>query len=896
MSVPIGKKIGPYEIRAKLGAGGMGEVYLARDTQLERDVALKILPLLFADDPARQARFKREARMLAALNHPNIAHIHGLEEEGDTRALIMELVQGDDLAERIARGPIPHEDVIPMALQMARGLAAAHDRGIVHRDLKPANVKVTPEGTVKVIDFGLGKAVPTTSADIEAAESRPTEELTLGTSSTGVGIIVGTPSYMSPEQASAMPVDKRTDIWSFGCILFEMLTGRQLFSGRSVSEVLGAVLREDIDWTVLPPDTPVPLRRLLTRCLERDPLRRLRDIGDAVFDLEAAGETRPEHADQGEAAADPFHLFRPAWIAAIVAMALIGGTVAWMFRARPAPAVSAGGPTRFELRLPGNYTLYVGLDAGVAVSPDGQRVAIGAYGNDEAAILVQRRDEFDAHFLSGTEGGTSPFFSPDGEWLGFFGRDRKLRKVRVSGGESVAIGNITGSRTATWGADGMIVFDGPTGLMRVPADGGTPTELTRVSTDRGEILHWAPRALDGGRTVLFTVLDRTSSYIAAVSTSGGEHRKLVDGTTPAGLAGGHLVHARGNQIVATPFDAERLSVTGSPVVLASDVRQAGPRVLFDMAPSGTLAYQPAFSSDSALVWVDREGRVTPAVSQRAAYEGPRLSPDDRLAAVTVSDQDRTDVWIVDLERGSRNRLTNDGTSRSPVWMPDGTRVVVTTTLDNGRRELREVPADGSGSGRSVTSTDRRVQADSVSPDGRLIAATEETLEGIQSASLTRGRVLLLSADAPPRPLIPPPTDTRNAQFSPDGRWIVYVSNQSDRNQVFLRPSTGPESRIPVSTSAGWQPVWSRDGRELYYRESNRVMRVTLDPATGRISPPAVLLDSPFSSFRGADLFRTQYDVARDGRFLMVRGTQADDRVRVLLNVDNEIRRPDAGAP
>ena len=555
MSVPIGKKIGPYEIRAKIGAGGMGEVYLARDTKLERDVALKILPVLLADDPGRQARFKREARMLAALNHPNIANIYGLEDDGDTRALVMELVEGEDLAERIARGPIPHEDVVPMALQIARALAVAHDRGIVHRDLKPANVKLTPEGTIKVLDFGLGKAMPTVPADPDAAEAQPTEELTLGTSSTGVGIIVGTPSYMSPEQASAMPVDKRTDIWAFGCILFEMLTGKQVFTGRSVSDVIGAVLREDIDWTLLPSDTPVPLRRLLTRCLVRDPLRRLRDIGDAAFDLEAAGDAQP---DQGEAGGEvePLRLFRPAWIAAIAAMALLGGTAAWMFRPR-APTAPVGTPTRFELRLPGNYTLYVGLDAGLAVSPDGQRVAIGAYGNDEAAILVQRRDEFDAHLLSGTEGGTSPFFSPDGEWVGFFGRDRKLKKVRVGGGEAVAIGNITGSRTATWGADGMIVFDGATGLMRVPSDGGTPTELTKVSTDRGEILHWAPRVLNDGQTVLFTVLDRTTSYIAAVSTKGGEHRKLVDGTTPVGLSAGHLIHARGNQVVATPFDADR---------------------------------------------------------------------------------------------------------------------------------------------------------------------------------------------------------------------------------------------------------------------------------------------------------------------------------------------------
>ena len=887
MSLEIGSKIGTYEIRAKLGAGGMGEVYLARDTKLERDVALKILPVLLADDPGRQARFKREARMLAALNHPNIANIYGFEDDGDTRALVMELVEGEDLAERLERGPIPHEEVVALALQIARGLSAAHERGIVHRDLKPANVKLTPDGTIKVLDFGLGKAIPTLPADLDAQETQPTDALTLGASSTGIGIIVGTPSYMSPEQASAMPVDKRTDIWAYGCILFEMLTGKQLFAGRNVSDVLGAVLREEIDWALLPSDTPVPLRRVLSRCLVRDPQRRLRDIGDAVFDLEAAGDPEPEQADVH---AEPLHVFRPAWIAAIAVMALIGGTAAWMSRGRT-PTGPAGAPTRFELHLPGAYSLYVGLSAGLAVSPDGQRVAIGAYGTDEAAILLQRRDEFDAHVLPGTEGGTSPFFSPDGEWVGFVGRDRRLRKVRVSGGQPVAIGPTSFSRTATWGADGTIVFDGATGLMRISEDGGAPTELTKVSSEKGEILHWAPRILPDGKTVLFAVLDRATSYIAAVSMTGGPHRKVMDGTTPAGIAAGHLIHARGNAVVATPFDTERLAATGSAVVLASDVRQAGPRVLFDMSPNGVLAYQPAFSNESALVWVDSGGRVTPAATQRSAYDGPRLSPDDRYAAVTITVEDRTDIWVVDLDRGSQIRLTTDGRSRSPVWMPDGKSVLLTTTLEDGRRELREVAADGSAQAKVVMTTDRRLQADSVSPDGRVIATTEETMEGVQSSSLGRGRVLLLAADGVLRPLLPPSTEARNALFSPDGRWIAYVSIESDRNQVYLRATSGPEARIPVSTSAGWQPVWSRDGRELFYRDSNRIVRTTLDGGTGRISPPTVLFDSPFTLSQGADLFRTQYDVSRDGRFLMARRAETGDRVRVLLNVESEVRRP-----
>jgi serine/threonine-protein kinase len=642
-------------------------------------------------------------------------------------------------------------------------------------------------------------------------------------------------------------------------------------------------LREDIDWTLLPANTPEPLRRLLTRCLVRDPQCRLRDIGDAVFDLEEAGDAEPNRAE----AVERLGLFRPAWVAAIAAAAVIGGTAAWMFRSTK-PTVQSGAPTRFELHLPGTHSLYVGLDAGIAVSPDGQQVAIGAYGSDEPAILLQRRDEFDAHVLPGTEGGTSPFFSPNGEWIGFVGRDRRLKKVRVTGGQPVTIGGVTGSRTATWGADGTIVFDGATGLMRVSEDGGTPTELTKVSTEKGEILHWSPRVLADGRTVVFTILDRTNPYIAAVEITGGPHRKLFDGSTPIGIVADRLIHARGHGVVATPFDAKQLTATGSSVVLASDVRQAGPRVLVDMSPNGTLAYQPAFSHESALVWVDQGGRMTPAVTQRSAYDAPRLSSDDRYAAVTITDDDHTDVWVVDLERGSRVRLTSDGGSRNPVWMPDGKHLLVTTTLGNGRRALREIAADGSSPSRTVTTTDRRLRADSVSPDGRAIAATEETIEGVQSSSLGRGRVHLLSADGVFRPLLPPFTEARSALFSPDGRWIAYVSNESDRNQVYVRATSGPEARIPVSTAAGWQPVWARDGRELYYRDSNRIMRATLDATTGRIAPPSVLFESPFTSFRGADLFRTQYDVTRDGRFLMVRQAEASDRVRVLLNVESEI--------
>ncbi len=892
MPLNAGTRFGPYEVVALVGSGGMGEVYRARDPRLGRDVALKVLPDAFGGDAdpstgsgsSRFARFEREARMLAALSHPNIAVLYGLEESGPKPALVMEFVEGEDLAERIARGPMPCDAALPIAAQIAQALEAAHEREIVHRDLKPANVKITPDGTVKVLDFGLAKAFDASRPAREVAAHAVTSP-TITAPATHPGLVIGTASYMAPEQARGEPVDRRADIWAFGCVLYEMLTGMRLFSGRTVSDVLAAVLRQDIDWTALPPDTPPSIRRLIARCLVREPRRRLRDIGDALLELDAAGH--PASSNARPVAVRRRRIW-PVWLGVTGLTAVLGLAVGWLGRTPPALAHPV---TRFEIRLPQDHTLYVGINAGVALSPDGQRVLIGGFATKQPVLLVQGLDEFESHALPGSEVGSAPFFSPDGEWVGFVDSERReVMKVRVGGGQPVAICTAAETSSAAWGSDNTIVFATLAGLMRVSADGGTPVALTIIDRAAGESAHVAPRWSADGRTILFTVVGSGNPRLAAVSIDGGSHRTIGEGTTPLGFVGGRLVHGLGSAIVATPFDVTRLVATGPPSVLVTDVRRGGARLLADLAPNGTLVYQPAFSSEFALVWVDRAGNIVPALPTHGAYDAPRLSPDGRRVAMGVRDvEGRDDVWVFDLDRGTSIRLTNDGHSISPMWLPDG-RVLVTTTDEAGRAVLALVSADGAMTSERIDAPELFTRADSVSPDGQVVAVTAAAPEESPLSPTGSSSVSLLPLGGMPRKILPAPASTRSAAFSPDGRWIAYVL----AGQIQVRRSDGSGMTIPVSTSGCWQPAWGRDGRELFYRCSNRIMRVGVDTATGRMSAPTELFQSSFTVFRGSDLFRAQYDIARDGRFLMVRNEAPGDQVRVILNA-HQILRETGGA-
>jgi serine/threonine-protein kinase len=679
----IGTRIGAYEIQALLGVGGMGEVYRARDSKLGRDVAIKILPKAFTGDPDRYARFEREARMLAALNHPNIATIHGLEETTDAgadasrpvRAIVMELVPGDTLAQRIARGPLVLAETLAIARQIADALDAAHEKGIVHRDLKPANITITPDGLVKVLDFGLAKiASGAVAVDLTAAP-------TISVGGTREGVVVGTAAYMSPEQARGQTVDKRTDIWAFGCVLYELLAGRRAFPGETVSDTISGILSRDPDWSQLPAETPAHVRQLLTNCLEKDPKRRLRDIGDVR--LESAAASSPATAADGL----PRGLASPSARSLLwAAVALLIGVAGFVVGSSTRPTPGAAEVSRVFVQSP---TPPVQL----AVSRDGRRIAYRGPG--QSVLSLRALDQFDARPVPGTEGAEQPFFSPDGNWIGFFVPDGpgdnatlrgRLMKVAVSGGPAIALSDAV-LLGATWGEDDTIVLpraaDEGIGLYRIPATGGTPERVTAPDTANGEFRHGWPEFTPGGDAILFSISGQATfdgGRIAALSLRSGDVRTVVDqGYHPRVVAGGHLAYVLGGTLMTVPFDARTLRTSGTAVRAVESIRTQpiSGVASFGVSASGTLAYAVAESSRRTLTWVERDGRSVPLAIEPDMYAFPRLSADEGRLAVGIEREGR-DVWIVDLERQTRNRITADRGNDPPppitAWTPDGTRL------------------------------------------------------------------------------------------------------------------------------------------------------------------------------------------------------------------------------
>jgi Tol biopolymer transport system component len=665
-----GTRIGPYEVVGSLGAGGMGEVYRARDTQLDRAVALKVLPQAFSADPDRLMRFTREAKALAALNHPNIAAIYGIE----SGALVMELVDGEDLSALIARGPLALPDALAIARQLVDALEAAHEAGIVHRDLKPANVKVRPDGTIKVLDFGLAKAL-----GVEGADTNPDllNSPTFTAHSTRVGVVLGTAAYMAPEQARGRTIDKRADIWAFGVVLYEILTGRQLFAGETVSDVLAAVLTREVDLELLPATTPRGIRRLLARCLERDPRQRLRDIGDARADLvETDDDARAQPPVQGRGV--------PAWVpwtaAAVAVLALI-----WAVQTRSQPpAARADG--HFTVQLPADAALVTSdipawSQGPLAVSPDGRQIVYVAPGPEGTRLVARAMNDLTPRTMPGTDGGRLPFFSPDGRWIGFFA-DGRLKKVGLAGGTPVTLADAPDGAGGSWTHDGRIVFAPAmsSGLFVVAEAGGTPQRLTALDSAAGDDVHAWPQVLPGGQRVLFTAIawSRETSTVALVDLATGTRRTVIEDASFARFAGapgdrgGHVLFVRADTLMAAELDPAEGAPAGNPVPVLERVRQGQ----FDISPAGVLAYAPGTGAapDFTLVWVTRGGEATPITNVRRGYEDLHLSPDGRAAVVTVEEQaldTPAHVWLADTNRGTLTRLTFDGFSRDPVWAPDG---------------------------------------------------------------------------------------------------------------------------------------------------------------------------------------------------------------------------------
>jgi len=872
----------------------MGEVYRARDERLCRDVALKVLPSEFARDAQRMARFGREAQLLAALNHPHIATLYGLEESGSTRALAMELVEGPTLAERIAQGPLPLDEILALARQIAEALEYAHEHGIIHRDLKPPNVKVTPEGTVKVLDFGLAKALAEESAPPDISNSP-----TLSGAATKAGHILGTAAYMSPEQARGKPADRRADIWSFGVLLYEMLTGKPSFPGETVSDTLAAVLRAEPDWSVLPAATPPRIRRLLRRCLEKDPKRRLQAIGEARITLEEqiSGRAAGAASAVGEqAAASPPARGLIPWVIA-AAFAVITAVLSWNLLR---PAREAPKPvTRFSLQLPATQSLKADNEPALVLSPDGSRLVYLAAVDAWPQLMFRSLNRLEAAPLPGTQNAEGPFFSPDGNWVGF-SADNELKKVSVNGGPISSLAQGIVWRGATWGPDDTIVYapQATSGLMRVPASGGAPQAVTQLDPAKKERTHRWPQFLPGGKAVLFTVgtLDSPDYYddarIDAVVLATGERRVVYSGASMARyVPTGHLVLARGGGLFAVEFDAERLKVTGSPIpVLEGLAGEEGTgAVHFSLADNGTLTYVPGGrrGATSSFAWVDRSGTFQQLTLPPRAYLDPSLSPDGTRLAVASSAGKDQDIWVYDFPRATLNRLTFGGSSRAPHWSPDGKRIAYSTLAPDGKNDIYIKAADGSGTVELVSRSDYFQYVSSWSPDGKKLVCGRWNEHGTRNIW-----VVSLEGDRKPGRFSQAEFVESNASISPDGRWLAYVSLESGRYEVYVRPFDGSPGKWQVSTEGGREPRWPASGRELYYRSLDSRMMVAAVEAGARFRAGA-----PRTLFSGVYNVNTQtdtlYDVAPDGRrFLMEHPSEAESNSRqmnVVLNWFEELR-------
>ena len=859
-----GERLGIYQVESLIGSGGMGEVYRARDTRLGRAVAIKVLPPGLTSNADRIARFEREARLLASLNHPHIATVYGLEEfearGGASRVfgLVMELVEGLTLAEQIRqahassatgkRAGLPLDVTLKIAVQIADALDAAHEQGIVHRDLKPANVSVTTGGDVKVLDFGIAKLEP--QPDDRAPVAASTE-----TWHTHEGALVGTAAYMSPEQARGQVVTRRTDVWAFGCVLYEMLTGRPPFGRATSGETLGAILHEQPDWEALPASTPPAVRHILRRCLEKDLKRRARDIGDVRLDLDDALSS-PARVDGPDIAR---RRGVPAWAAVLLALVAAGiGAAAWM--GLLSPRVRAPEVTRTTLMLMPDQELDTGDAAGpLALSPDGRQVAYVAVGGGRTQLHHRRLDAFESRAIEGTEGARYPFFSPDGEWVGFFANG-KLKRVSMQGGAPLAVCDTpTVGRGATWADDGTIVFDpGTEGLMRVAAAGGAPTPVTSSDNaiDR-EDLSW-PHFLPGGRDLLVTVnrTGSTNTRIAVLSLDTGVWRELGPGSQAQFLAPGHLIYhaigVREGELHAAAFDGQVL--TGTPVSVLENIFRApdAGAAYFAVARNGTVVFARGGYART-LVQVDRSGQRTPLVDERRGYRMPAVSPDGRSVAITI-DPRPSQVWVYDIPRKSRIPLATDGHSLSPLWTPDGRRIV----YSSASADLYWRPADGGAPAERLLQRDGPQYASSWSSDGRLLIFHEGGPNQYDIWSLPIGGT--------PRPLVVTPASELSGRLSPDERWLAYESNESGRFEIYVRPFPNVSAgKWMISTSGGQRAVWGSDTKELFYHAGPSMMRVAVD-ARG----PAFKAGNPEPLFSGPfDMTYTGYAQAKDGRFIMV---------------------------
>ena len=875
----IGTTLSHYRITEKLGAGGMGVVYRAEDTNLNRQVAIKVLPDLFSGDPERLARFEREAKLLASLNHPNIAAIHGLDETGGRRFLVLELVEGETLAQRIAKGPLPVDEALEVCRQIAEGLEAAHEKGVIHRDLKPGNVMITTDDKVKILDFGLAKALAA-----ESAAAAGTESPTITEAMTRAGTILGTAAYMSPEQAKGKAVDKRADIWSFGCILYECLTDEAPFKGETVTETIAKILEGTPDWDLLPSSTPWRAKELLHRCLQKNPRERLHDIGDALVEM---GE---ELAEPSEMVARPGRfsgrLLLALAVAGPIAGILIGAGLMWYFR--PAPPADV---VRTIIRIePGQWLAGMGRPSefwrpsrtAVAISSDGRFVVYSAIeGNPSPQavprLYIRRTDRMEAKPVAGTEGAINPFLSADDRWIGFWANGR-MAKVSVEGGVPAILCDVSLPFGASWGTDNNIVSSSGVnaGLFSVSADGGKPEALTTPDKTKEEVGHRLPHYLPDGKGVLFTIMRDswdTQPNVALLDLKTRRWRVLVEDAADACyVPTGHLVFLRRGTLMAVTFNLSTLDVTSQPLPVAANVMQAINSTRstentcagqFSISDSGWLSYVPGGvvpDMENSLVWVNQSGTAQPLVSFKAPFIWPRLSPDgQRIAYATIGTEWR--VHVYDLARNTVSQLTGEGKSNCVTWTADGKRLIF-HWWKSGQANLYWQPADGSSPMERLTTSDYLQWPGSLTPD-------ETTLAFVEDAPGARDILLLDMRSRQVTPFLNSKPVEQNPELSPDGRWIAYSSDESGREEIYVRSFPNPSGKWKISLAGGTEPLWARDGKQLFYRWQDQAWALDVRMDRG-FTPdkPRLLFDQP--GYRMSNPLRC-WDISLDGqRFLMVK--------------------------
>jgi Tol biopolymer transport system component len=886
MSIAAGTRLGFYEVIAQIGAGGMGEVYQAHDTKLGRDVAIKVLPEAFAHDPERLTRFQREAKMLASLNHPNIATIYGLEQSGSTSYLVMELVPGDTLQQCVQRdGAVPIEEALAIAKQIAEALEAAHEKSIIHRDLKPANVKVTPEGKVKVLDFGLAKAFEG-DASTEDIGNSPT----LSMAATMQGVILGTAAYMSPEQARGKSVDKRTDIWAFGCVLYELLTGKAAFHGEDVTDILAAVVRAEPDWTALPANIFPSIRVLLQRCLRKDRRQRIPDAATIRIEIDDA-IAAPK--DSGATQIAPASMSKLPWAVA-AALAIIAVLALLALWRETRPIEQALRPlVRLDVDLGPDVSLDSPRGTDTIISPDGTRIVYVS----QRRLFTRRLDQPTATELAGTQGAYEPFFSPDGQWVAFF-IPAGLKKISVDGGSAITLCNGTLPQGGSWGEDGNIIaaLDNSGGLSRISSAGGPPTPVTDLQN--AEQTHRWPQILPGGKAVLFTVHTLTTAFdtanIEVMSFADHSRKTLVrGGTFGRYLPSGYLVYVNRGTLFAVPFDVDRLEVHGTPAPVLDQVGYNATQgaAKFDFSQNGTLIYHSGGAGGGLFTvqWLDAAGKTQLLLAKPDAYMRPMLSPDGSRLAISTS----SDIWVYEWQRDTMTRLTfGPATSIYPIWSPDG------------RYILYEAPggifwtrSNGSGKPQLLTQSKNAQYPWSFSPDGKRLAFAEldsKTSYDLWTVPLESDSAGLRAGK--PEVFLQTPASERHSSFSPDGRWMAYSSDESGSYQVYVRAFPDKGGKWQISNSGGVYPVWSRNGHELFFRtEDNQIM-----VASYTVKGDSFVADKPraWSEKKIANIgLLANYDLAPDGKRVVAlmpvetgEDQKAQSHVIFLENFFDEVRR------